>query len=150
VLYPAIQWPGSREFGPQVKTFGHLWEGVTRLDGARGKKQVWRPNVRTWGLSEANVLRWRMYLWQCWDFSASPQLFRAPAVLWHPENCAPLPPRYAAAPLIYMNWINSHNQVEDQPFTFCRRFCTASIFSTGSSACTRSAFRCVQPSQNEN
>ena len=29
---------------------------VTRLDGARGKKQVWRPRVRTWGLSEANVL----------------------------------------------------------------------------------------------
>ena len=32
--------------------------GVTRLDGARGKKQVWRPHVRTWGLSEANVLHW--------------------------------------------------------------------------------------------
>ena len=26
--------------------------GVTRLDGARGKKQVWRPSVRTWPLSE--------------------------------------------------------------------------------------------------
>ena len=30
--------------------------GVPRLDGARGKKQVWRPHVRTCGLSEANVL----------------------------------------------------------------------------------------------
>ena len=25
--------------------------GVMRLDGARGKKQVWRPHIRTWGLS---------------------------------------------------------------------------------------------------
>jgi len=24
-----------------------LYQGVTRLDGARGKKQVWRPHVRT-------------------------------------------------------------------------------------------------------
>jgi len=23
--------------------------GLTRLDGARGKKQVWHPHVRTWG-----------------------------------------------------------------------------------------------------
>jgi len=36
----------------------------------------------------------------------------------------------------------------DQPYTFCRRFGTASI-STGSSACTRSVFRCVWPHQNE-
>ena len=30
--------------------------GVTRLDGARGKRQVWRPHIRTWGLSKANLL----------------------------------------------------------------------------------------------
>jgi len=30
--------------------------GVTRLDGARGKKQVWRPHDWNWRLSEANVL----------------------------------------------------------------------------------------------
>jgi len=30
--------------------------GVTRLGGSWGKKQVWRPNVWTWGLSKANVL----------------------------------------------------------------------------------------------
>ena len=34
-------------------------------------------------------------------------------------------------------------EVQDQRFTFCRRFGTASIFSTGSSACTRSVLRCV-------
>jgi len=28
---------------------------VTRFVGAWGKKQVWRPHVRTWGLSETNV-----------------------------------------------------------------------------------------------
>jgi len=76
--------------------------GVTRLDGARGKKQVWCPHVRTWDLSEAHALYWRKYLWHCWDFMASP------AVIWRPhsdsapgefcpprygELCAPCPPR---------------------------------------------------------
>ena len=32
--------------------------GATKLDGARVKKQVWRPYVQTWGISEANVLHW--------------------------------------------------------------------------------------------
>jgi len=30
--------------------------GATRLDGVRGKKQVWRLHARTWGLSEVNLL----------------------------------------------------------------------------------------------
>jgi len=51
--------------------------GVTRLDGARGKMQVWRPHFRTWGLPEANVLYWRMYVWHCWDFLAPPEWFGA-------------------------------------------------------------------------
>jgi len=46
--------------------------GVTRLDGTRGKKHVWRPRGWTWALSEANLLYWRKYLWHCWDFSAPP------------------------------------------------------------------------------
>ena len=53
---------------------------VTRLDGARGKEQIWRPHVRTWGLSEANVLYWWKYLWHCMEFLAPGDLF---------------PPRYA-------------------------------------------------------
>ena len=73
---------------------------VTRLDAARGMKQVWRPHVRTWGLSEANVLYWKKYLWQwsCWDFSAPLAVIRPPAVIWRPivirqpGNCAPLAP----------------------------------------------------------
>ena len=40
-------------------------------------------------------------------------------------------------------------KLQDQPFTFCSRFDTASIFSTEYSACTRSVFCCVRPSQNE-
>jgi len=40
----------------------HSVRGVTRLDGAWGKNQVWRRHVRTWGLSEANVLYRRKYL----------------------------------------------------------------------------------------
>ena len=66
--------------------------GVTRLDGAQGKKQVWRPHVRTWGLSEANVLFWRKYLWHCWDFMAPPQWFGTPILIRRPVNCAPLSP----------------------------------------------------------
>jgi len=30
-------------------------QGLTRWDGARGKKQVLRSYIRIWGLSEANV-----------------------------------------------------------------------------------------------
>jgi len=58
--------------------------GVMRLDGAQGKKQVWRPNVRSWGLSEANVLHWRKYLWHCCTVSAPPQSFSAPIVIRRP------------------------------------------------------------------
>jgi len=36
----------------------HVTRGVPRLDGARDKKQVWRPHIRVWGLSEANLLYW--------------------------------------------------------------------------------------------
>ena len=65
---------------------------VTRLDGVRGKKQVWRPHVRTWGLSEANVLYWRKYLWHCWDFMAPSQWFGTPILIKRRANCAPLAP----------------------------------------------------------
>jgi len=43
----------------------HTDRSVTRLDGTRGKKQVWQSYLRTCGLSEANVLYWRNYLWHC-------------------------------------------------------------------------------------
>jgi len=56
---------------------------ATRLDGARGKKQVWRPHVRTWGLSEANALHWS----SC-DIVRT---FRRPAVIRRPGNCSPCP-----------------------------------------------------------
>ena len=65
--------------------------GVTRLDGARGKKQVWRPHVRTWALSEANLLHWRkylqyvVYLWFLGLFGAS----RSDST---PGDCSPLAP----------------------------------------------------------
>jgi len=68
--------------------------GVTRLDGARDKKQVWRRHVRNWGLSETNVLHWRKPLWHCLDFSA------LPAVIWllhgdsTPGELRPRPLRY--------------------------------------------------------
>jgi len=42
--------------------------GVTRLDGVRGKKNVWRSLVQIWGLPKASALFWRKYLWHCCDF----------------------------------------------------------------------------------
>jgi len=45
-----------------------MCRGVTRLDGAWGKKYVWRSHVRTWGLSEANVLFRKKFPWHCCDF----------------------------------------------------------------------------------
>jgi len=52
-------------------------------------------------------------------FRRLPQSFGPPAVIWRPENCAPLVlPRYAAAPMIYTNCIDSHSRVEDQPLSF--------------------------------
>ena len=62
--------------------------GVTRLDGARGKKQLRRSRFGTWGLSEANVLHWRKQLRYCWDFRRTPQGFGAPIVIRLPGNCA--------------------------------------------------------------
>jgi len=52
--------------------------GVTTLDGARGKKQIWRPRVRTWGLPEANLLYRSKYLWHRWDFSPVFTVIQAP------------------------------------------------------------------------
>jgi len=72
----------------QVAPLGHRVQarGVPGLDVARGKKQVWHPYVRTWGLSETNVLYWRKYLWHCFDFSVPA------AVIRRLGNCAPMPP----------------------------------------------------------
>jgi len=55
------------------------------IDGARGKKQVCRPHVRTWGFSEANVLFWK----STHDIVGT---FWPPAVIRRPGNRAPLPP----------------------------------------------------------
>jgi len=68
-----------------------MCRSVTRLDGAWGKKQVWRPHVRTWGLSEANVglLFWKKWLWHCCDFMT-------PVVIRRPRHCASLTSRYVS------------------------------------------------------
>ena len=62
----------------------------TKLDGARGKKQVWHPRVRTWGLLAANVLHW--------SSSDIVRTFRRPAVIRRlhsdltPGESCPFPP----------------------------------------------------------
>ena len=64
-----------------------------------GQEASLAPRVRTWGLSEGNLLYWRKNLWNCWDFSTPPadiwrppQWFGAPIMIWRPGNCAPLAP----------------------------------------------------------
>jgi len=57
--------------------------GIMMLDSTWGKKHVWCPYVRNWGLSEANVLCWRKCLWHCWDFL--PHIDATPG-----ELCPPL------------------------------------------------------------
>jgi len=71
--------------GIDVQLFKYFSQGHNDVRWHPGQEaQVWRPHVRTWGLSEVYVLYWRKYLWHCWDFSAPSAVFR------HPGNCAPI------------------------------------------------------------
>ena len=77
--------------------------GVTRLGGARGKMQVWRPRF------EPEVFRKQMYcveectcdivgiFWLPGNHSTPPQYFSAPRVIRRLGICAPFPLRYAPA-----------------------------------------------------
>jgi len=70
----------SRYFVKKFHHFGKtivVCRGVTRLDGAWGKKQVWRPHVRTWGLfgNKCTVLKQVLMTW-LWLFRP-PQWFGA-------------------------------------------------------------------------
>ena len=63
----------------------HVHKGVTRFDGAQGKKKVWRPHDRTWSLLEE--LCWIEVLVRLLVFFGAPlQWFRAWEIV--------CPPRY--------------------------------------------------------
>jgi len=51
-------------------------QGRNEVRWRPARKPVWRPHVRTWGLSEANSLYWRKCMWHCWDFSAPSAVIR--------------------------------------------------------------------------
>jgi len=76
-------------FDVQVQNCLLEFRGITRLDGARGKKQVWRLHVRTWGDIVVTFRRPR-------GDSAPPLWFGTPIVIRHPHcDSAPgelLPP----------------------------------------------------------
>ena len=82
------------------------YRGVTRLDGARGKKQVWRP------MFEFEVFRNQIY---CIEESTLILLglFGAPIVIGHPENCAPLSLR---------PWTITHNLLYSKGYNFQKCF----------------------------
>jgi len=63
------------------------------------------PHVRTWGLSEANVLYWRKYLQHCWDFSAPPKWFGAWGIV--PRLPPSLRPCVASS---HMYYLENNNQ----------------------------------------
>ena len=66
-----------------------MCRGATRLDSAWVKKQVWRHHIRTWGLSEANVLFWK-------SAYVIVVTFCPPAVIRRPGNCTPCSPPYVS------------------------------------------------------
>ena len=78
---------------PNLSKFSATTRGITRLDGARGKKQVWRPHVRAWGLCK------QMYGVEgstcdiVGTFRRPPQPFGAPIVARRPGNCSLLAQR---------------------------------------------------------
>jgi len=94
--------------------------GVTRLDGTWGKKQVWRPHVRTWGLSEGNALYWGKHLWHCCHFLAIPAAIQRPHSDSAPRESIPLAisryaPAYSWADLLlfcYILWQRSYDGTE--------------------------------------
>ena len=106
--------------------------GATRLDGAWGKKQVWCPNVRTWGLLGANVLYWRKYLWHCWDFSVPPAVIRRLHSDSAPGELYPLAPllrslpggtSYATSRVVSDSQLTSFRILFDEPMLRIIRQC---------------------------
>jgi len=85
--------------------------GVTRLDGARGKKQVWRTHVRTWGLSEANLLLKKVLQTLLGLFGDPPAVIRRPHNYSAPGESRPLFPLVAPLcrnknVLCAVNWVH--------------------------------------------
>jgi len=92
---------------------------VTRLDVARGKKQVWRPHFRTWGLPEANVLYWRMYVWHCWNILETRSILASREWFGLRVIAPPLPPRYAPADWTIMQRVKSYRRIRLQKTSRC-------------------------------
>ena len=82
---------------------------------APGRRSVWRPDVRTWGLSEANVLHWSTVLVTLLGLFGASQSFGAFVVIRRPGNCAPSPPSLrpwllSAATRLNKTMVHSSNQ----------------------------------------
>ena len=66
-------------FYSRLASGAEVWTGgVSRSHGARDKKQVWRPRVRTWDLLGVNVLYVKKYLRHRWDFSTPSGIYPPP------------------------------------------------------------------------
>ena len=116
---------------------GSSWKGLWSVAGAR----YWRPPVIGYQVTVFLIKS----LYPCQEsliktvqrWCSTPT--RVCAVILHELDRQSQPSR----------WGCHSSELQDQPFTFWR-FGTASIFSTESSACTRSVIRCVRPNRNEN
>jgi len=79
VFHIAIRGLGALFGGLKATKAPHSNGSELGLNGAWGNQQVWRPHVRTWGLSEANVLYWRKCLWHFWELFGAPCSHSAPS-----------------------------------------------------------------------
>ena len=110
-----------------------LWEKLWKVLGSVARIQCWRPLVA--GRQFIVVLSW---IGACVrvDGVKSTTVHH---VCWIPMRVC------ATSTRLLHSW-----KEQDQQFTFCGRFGTACIFSTGSPICAWSVFCCMQPSRNEN
>ena len=103
-------------------TIWHAHRGVTRLDGARSKKQVWRPRDRTGApMVKPELFRKQLYCIEesscdiVGTFRRLPQYFGAPAVIQRAHSeLAPgklCPPYPLVTPLhTHLIYISLHKQ----------------------------------------
>ena len=100
---PKIAWAPAPQPWLQLTCPRNFYvRGLERLDGARGEKQVWRPRVRTWGLSETNLATKKVLVTLLGLFGA-PRISDSTLGVLRPTSPSLAPPSPSlAAPLFHM------------------------------------------------
>jgi len=91
---PKIAWAPAPQPWLQLTCPRNFYvRGLERLDGARGEKQVWRPRVRTWGLSETNLATKKVLVTLLGLFGA-PRISDSTLGVLRPPSPSLAPPRH--------------------------------------------------------